>query len=250
MEVGHFGEVGGADSAELRRVDHEDSRQAALHEGVLGFHLVVIRSGHAEVLAEARCGHEGLRGPGVADQPQPFLALEDLSVLVEVPAGEDDPAGGLAIHFEQRVQGEAQDGDGQVLRDVPGHILCRGARVDDDDLLRGDQGGGLLADLHLLFPAVGALVAQQVAAVRGVADGHRVGVQDRAAVDQLDQAILVQVPQVPADGHFRDLEHLGQLPDRGGVSELDGVEDLAQASILAIHLRRPFDRTGRSFQYW
>ena len=91
--------------------------------------------------------------------------------------------------------------------DLPGQKGHRRARSDDDRIVLRHEGRGggtdrpLLGDVLLLF-----LVDVAIADIRAYKNG--------AAMRPVEFLLLFEVGQVLADGHFRNLEKLGELCHR------------------------------------
>ena len=118
--------------------------------------------------------------------------------LIEIDPAADD------VHDVQRV---GQHSQGKILWYVLGKVFGGGAGVDDDRILRDDQGSGFLTDpvfCFLVFDTFFFVGINLLAVGNGFIGGNVNG----AAVKDLDRIQGRDLLKIPSDGHLRNLQAL------------------------------------------
>ena len=242
ISLAELADRGDPDDPPFRVVGEDDESAAGLDERPVGLGLEHVRAGEAGLGVHPVDAHEHL-----VEVDRPELADRERSDerLGRRPdaAGEDDrlvtPAGAVQdVGDADRVRDDRHARD---VRDAGGEPVGRRAGRDPDRHPRLDLVGRGRRDRRLLRLLEGRL-RDEPGLVRGEARER-----GRAAVDLLEEAVLVEDLEVAPDGHVRHAEVARELGHADGTGLADALEDEGLALTSEHRLRSAGPRPVGSF---
>ena len=192
VDLAQRADLGEPDPADLGAVRQYDGSGAAAQEGPVGLCLHLVVGGAA--LLGGQAGHADERDVQVVQGEHALGCGTDQLVAGGPGDPADDHQAHVGPHDEVRrdVHRVRHDGEAAALGEHARQLAGRGASGEAHDGAVGHQPGGLERDAALLLPLLLAAVAQRQFEVDRA--GHR------PAAGALEQAPLVELLKVPADG--------------------------------------------------
>ncbi len=214
--------------AELILGEEEDLLTGVFQDGAARGKLILVAVGEHAILREALRGAEGEVdgdtregvGGGVADGAH--ITLEIISAREE--------AGNVVMCREQQALYRiGEELDVTVLCEQGDDIHTGGGAVDKDGHAVLQEGLGLFRQLLFFGGAEETALGDRGEGV--------LGDLDRPAAVALQQAVLLEDPQIPPHRHIADIQGLGQIGDRGALAAFQNRKDGFVAFVL--HERSP-----------
>lgn len=218
VELFQGGEMRGAHYVELAVVGQQHAVLGLAQDLLLDRHFIEVEAGHAEGFAHA-CGRDECPGQAHGVEDAALVGMvEHLVLAMEGAATQDDRAVGFLLQLEQHVERVADRRELQFIGDEINHKGHRGTAVEKYRVATLDNRSRELADAAFLFHVPSALLRDFV-----VGRSFRVECERDMPAEQME---LVRVTvEIPSQGHFRDFQQRGHLPQMDRLLVLQGLLD-------------------------
>src|SRR5262245_14187873 len=190
---------------ELQPVRHQDHLARVFDNGLADFHFAIIEIEQCPVLVDRRGADDGGIDLELPDEVDRARAHHRTVGPPDDAAGHDHLDGRVAVEQHRDIEVVGDDQQLLMAHEIGRHLFRRGADVDEERALVGNERCRRLAGRALLLRRDDA--PRLVGAVLDAGGDHR------PAMDAVQQPAVAQVVEVLADGLRRDVEAHGKVVD-------------------------------------